>query len=363
MKARLRWSAGTSSPTSARDHLAPARRPGAGTANASSTSCGWPSETTSASRSWKPSARRPSTRSESVELRDTQWPGRARASRGLRRAAGQGRPLSRPSASAPGGGLDARRRRAPRACGRRASAPATAAASCAAARTRPARARTGRRPTAPRPAARRGGRAAPARNRPSAGARTPSAGPAPTTCGVGEVGDLHRDRAVLLVAGPGGQALPHLALHHHQDAARPAAPARAGASRPAPPRCRAGSTRTPTAPTAPRRAGRRGRRGTRRRSRPGPTARASPAVETLSRSTWASRSSSSSATTSCPASSSASVSEPSPGPISSTGVAGASSGRARRRAARCWGRRGSAGRGSAWGAARARRAARAPSPA
>ena len=64
----------------------------------------------------------------------------------------------------------------------------------------------------------------------------------PDHVGLRVVRDLHRQRAVGLRARDRGEPLPHLALHHHEEAARSSARSRARARRPASRRCTAGST-------------------------------------------------------------------------------------------------------------------------
>ncbi len=179
-------------------------------------------------------------------------------------------------------------------------------------------------------------------------------GTAPDQRGLGVVRDLHRDRSVLRVAGPCGQSLPHLSLHHHQDPsdgrrlleqphhdgygdvvgqvrhARPRSPSTSTAAQSTD---AASATRTSTVPrsTPPDRAPTRGRVRAWRRARP----RAPRA----------------------PRSRSASVSEPRPGPISRTASPGCTAGDGRRPAARCSDRRGSAARGSSSDGSRAPSAA------
>ena len=141
----------------------------------------------------------------------------------------------------------------------------------------------------------------------------------PTTAAVGPVGHLDRHGAVGLVAGAGGQPLPHLALDHDQER---------GDLR--------GLLQHPDDQRDGHVVGQVGHQGPRPARSPSSsvqsTVRASasttrtPAGSTWARSTGSTWRSISTAVTDAPASASARVSEPSPAPISTTRLPGADTG-------------------------------------
>ena len=198
-------------------------------------------------------------------------------------------------------------------------------------------------------------RCAPGPTPPWDGGRRPTPARGPTTSACAVVGDLHRDGTVGRRGRHRRQSLAHLPLHHHQQ--RPdlrglvehAEHHRDGhvvgqvghqdPRRPAP--------RPPARPEqrCPSRASRASASTTARRVRPRPGA-----------ATGTSRRSTSTATTRAPVSARATVSEPSPAPISTTARARRPRRPGGRCGAPCWGRRRSSARGPGWVAGRGRRA-------
>ena len=211
---RLSSPVGTSGPPPITVSVDRARRPARSTRQG--VGRGRRPSTVSASSSWKPSGRVPSTRSVRVSLAG------ARASSTDHAGA-----LTRP----PAPGAPSRRASSVSARGRGSMPAAVSVAATSVAELGPQRAAQHLAPL-PEPGAHEREQPRPA-TAPSTGgaawrtARTSAdstrgagmntlGGTMPTTRAGGEVRDLHRHRAVGLGPGPGGEPLAHLALHHHE---------------------------------------------------------------------------------------------------------------------------------------------------